>query len=93
MKKNVFEIEEIAIIPDGENGSSIAAGSESPVGLDYPPGSIYLRSNGEVWKKFGVNTVDWSILGESKSNNLDGGAAFSIYGELDVVDGGFATNG
>jgi hypothetical protein len=72
MKRDVFEIEEISIIPDGEIGSSIIVGGSDPIGLDYSLGSLYLRSNGEIWRKSGPLNTDWSIIGDK---NLNGGQA------------------
>lgn len=39
------------------------AGHENPTEIDdgVPQGSMYFRSNGEVWQKIGPSTVDWDI--------------------------------
>jgi hypothetical protein len=60
MKKDIFEIEEIQI----ENGSVIASGDEDPRTFltNYPLGSFYMRTNGEMWKKSGPSVEDWTIL-------------------------------
>jgi hypothetical protein len=39
------------------------------VGTDARMGSMYLRSNGETWKKVGIGTKDWAL--ETGSGSID----------------------
>ena len=90
MKQDIFEVEEILI----EDGSAIASGSEDPTlfTTEYPIGSIYLRTNGETWKKTGSQLNEWELFGSggNSSANLDGGSAFTIFESAQIVDGGGA---
>jgi hypothetical protein len=44
--------------------TGILTGSGDPAVdlLDAPPGSIYLRTNGQIWQKLGVLPNDWGRM-------------------------------
>ena len=88
MKQDIFEVEELLI----ENGSAIGSGSEDPRDFttEYPIGSLYLRTNGELWKKIGSQDNEWELIGANSSSNLDGGSAFTVFESTQIVDGGGA---
>ena len=52
-----FEVDEV-VLP---NSVSLISGTVDPSasGIDRPIGSIYLRTNGEVWSKTGSTTTSW----------------------------------
>lgn len=52
------EVDEGVILSEG--GAGVFSGGESPVGTSGPAGSLYLRTNGELWKKTGSGDNDWS---------------------------------
>lgn len=82
-----FEVEEGIII---EEAAGVFSGSISPVGVSAPQGSLYLRTNGETWRKFGSNVVDWEIIesGGSGVPNIEGGAPDTVYTADQCFDGG-----
>lgn len=57
-----FEVEHGVVLT--EDGPGTFGGDDDPsvVGLDVVRGSVYLRSNGEVWKKYGSLSTEWSQL-------------------------------
>lgn len=63
---NYFKISGIEF----EGGSCLLSGNINPSteGLDLPIGSLYLRNNGEIWKKVGNTLYDWEILSNSRSS-------------------------
>lgn len=67
IENNFFEVEGILL----ENGAALYSGAESPDDppLNLPTGSIYLRTNGDVWSK---STNAWTLIGGSGP----GGGAF-----------------
>lgn len=73
-----------------EDAAGVFSGSVSPIGTAAPQGSIYLRSNGEHWKKNGPLDADWILIesGGSGSPNVEGGNASSIYTADQCLDGG-----
>jgi hypothetical protein len=55
-----FEVEGLTI----KDKVDILAGVPDPragMGTDARMGSMYLRSNGETWKKIGIGTQDWAL--------------------------------
>lgn len=44
-----------------EGASGVFSGASSPVGIQAPVGSLYLRTNNELWRKNGAGANDWDI--------------------------------
>lgn len=60
-----FSIPNGVLIDENNGGPFITGGTPSPVGLDLPIGTTYIRPVGsgvEIWKKFGATVNDWSRL-------------------------------
>ena len=57
LEQHFFEVDGILI----GDGASIYSGSINPNTLDLPIGSIYLRTNGELWKRNGLSV--WELVG------------------------------
>lgn len=93
---NVNELQEIEngikITDDqgGDVGPVLTGGVDSPIGLDLPEGSLYLRTNGETWRKSGAGINDWSTLSFGQDENIDGGFANAVYLPSQNYDGGGA---
>jgi hypothetical protein len=45
-----------------KTGAGFYSGPDSPVGTPATQGSFYLRTNSEVWKKYGAGDNDWRRL-------------------------------
>jgi hypothetical protein len=62
--ERAFEIKNGIII---DSSAGVFSGQDSPVGLLNPlPGSIYMRTNGEIWYKWGTDINEW-LSGLQKS--------------------------
>jgi hypothetical protein len=60
-----FSTESGIIIDEQNGGPFFTGGTASPVGLDLPTQTVYVRptANGpEIWRKFGAGVNDWRIL-------------------------------
>lgn len=60
-----FSVENGVIVDEPNGGPFFTGGTASPVGLDLPTQTIYVRptANGpEIWRKFGAGTSDWRQL-------------------------------
>ena len=55
-----------------ESGAGIFSGSISPVGSDAPSGSLYMRTNGEIWRKFDSGSSDWVLVEQLSGQVLPG---------------------
>lgn len=83
MKQDIFEIEEILL----EGGAAITSGDGDPavLALDYPSGTVYLRTNGQVWQKQVGAPSNWLQL---TANGKVGNPKRVKVGETVVVEDG-----
>ena len=92
--ERAFEVDELLLA----EATSVLTGASDPSSalIDRPVGSLYIRTNGELWQKASSPPNGWIKLeagantGES-FGNADGGLADSIYGGVTPVDGGNAS--
>lgn len=71
-RERTFEVDNGIVIIDPSNGTSatITGGVNSPLGLDFPAGSVYVQKNTNesvLWEKFGAGVNDWQIY---KGSNI-----------------------
>lgn len=59
-KSKAFEVENGVILNEG--GSGLFTGFDAPIGKAAPLNSLYMRSNGETWFKYGSGNDDWLLL-------------------------------
>ena len=93
-----FEVDELLV---GEYAAILAGSADPSVALvDRPQGSLYLRTNGEVWRKSGSLPNAWVLIGTGTTTpsgvalgNVDGGFAVTNYGGGTPLDGGGASGG
>ena len=57
-----------------DGGPEIIEGSVDPSAVSTPAtiGSLYLRSNGTVYRKSGAGDTDWTLLGDDAGSSEDG---------------------
>jgi hypothetical protein len=73
------------------NSTAIYSGTLDPSSNNEvaPQGSLYLRSNGELWRKFGAGSSDWVntglVLAHKDNHKLGGSDAFTSSDLLDAV--------
>lgn len=62
--KDFFQVEGIQL----DGGAAVFSGDSDPsISLqDLPVGSLYLRSNGEQWKKVGPLPNEWELFGSGQ---------------------------
>jgi len=61
-----LSLDDVVLIVPGTADPATGAGEAAPVG------SLFLRSNGELYRKTGVNNVDWGKVGISEHADLSG---------------------
>ena len=72
--ESFFEVDGITI----NDRVDIISGVSDPragMGTDARMGSMFLRSNGETWKKVGIGTKDWSL---EASGGIDDDSAYAL---------------
>lgn len=92
MTQQLFDVGS-GISLDGDVAILKGAADPSIVGVAAPEGSLYMRTNGEIWLKFAASDISWRSpvqLTAQEQRNLDGGAAFTVYDPVTGLDGGTA---
>lgn len=92
MTQQLFDVG-LGLSLDGEVAILKGAADPSLVGVPAPVGSVYLRTNGELWQKYAAPDLSWRNVVQVTApdqHNLDGGAAFTVFDPATGIDGGSA---
>jgi hypothetical protein len=76
-----------------EDGAGVFSGPDSPMGSDAPIGSLYLRTNNELWTKQSVGVNGWNLsftAGGITNYNLIASASFTTGSTSYVLITGFS---
>ena len=90
LEKDYFNVDGIEF----EGSACITSGAVNPADalIDLPRGSLFLQTNGDVWRKTGTLPNAWALItstgGGGASPDLDGGSSSSVYLVTQLFDGG-----
>jgi hypothetical protein len=76
LEQRFFEIDGLVI----SEGAALYSGSDSPALLDLPNGSLYMRTNGEVWYRNPLSI--WQLLSHVSEEEL---IDYDENGEPDIM--------
>jgi len=74
------------------NKITVTGGNDDPsvIGFEANIGSVYFSGNGNIYKKTGLNNIDWTIFSGGGSGDVpDGGAINQVLMKLSGNNGDF----